>query len=83
MTDVKAERLQNITEEGAEAEGANLLTTPNIPGKGRTYIQGFGEIWNSTVKKAELDKYGWNANPWVWVISFEQTEKPKDFGGTI
>lgn len=31
-------------------------------------------LWNSTVKKSDLDKYGWDANPWVWVIEFEKVE---------
>lgn len=32
----------------------------------------FAELWNSTVPKKELSVYGWDANPWVWVISFER-----------
>ncbi len=35
------------------------------------------ELWNSTIKKADLDRYGWDANPWVWAISFERCEKPE------
>jgi hypothetical protein len=62
VTNVRAERLHDITEERAIAEGA----------KGR---QDFIRIWNSTVKKLEIDKYGWDANPWVWVIEFEMCER--------
>ncbi len=69
VTDVRAERLQDIDDKGAYAEGAGE--------KGVIYQIGgrvceFAKIWNSTVDKKQIDRYGWDANPWVWVIEFER-----------
>lgn len=83
VTDVRVERLQDITEDNAKAEGVEPTTTPNIQGKGITHIQGFGELWNSTVKKSDLGKYSWNANPWVWVYEFERVEKPAPLDNSL
>lgn len=72
VTNVRVERLQEITETQAQAEGCNsgLLTGP-CTARGQ-----FENLWNSTIKKPDADKYGWSANPWVWVIEFERCEKP-------
>ena len=72
VTDVRVERLQEITEEQAKLEGCNsgMLTGP-CTARGQ-----FENLWNSTIKKSDLDRYSWDANPWVWVIGFERCEKP-------
>ena len=68
VTDVRVERLQEMTDDDAEAEGCFDYTSTAL---------GFPDVWNSTIKNSGLDRYGWNANPWVWVIEFEQCEKTK------
>lgn len=81
VTDVRVERLQNITEDGAKAEGANWKNGKNVGWKEkmqRTAIERFAKIWDSTIKKSDLDRYGWNASPWVWAIEFERCEKPEE-----
>lgn len=77
VTDVRVERLQDITPQGAWKEGARcscLHPVPDCAGNKTAFI----EIWNSTIKKSDLDSYGWDANPWVWVIEFERCEKPAE-----
>ena len=66
VTDVRAERLQDITENEVKKEGYPFS---EITGD---KLDDFAFLWNSTVNPAGRDKYGWNANPWVWVIEFER-----------
>lgn len=69
VTDVRAERLQDMTDDDAEAEGCFDYTSTAL---------GFPDVWDSTIKKSDIDRYGWDANPWVWVVEFERCEKPKE-----
>ena len=81
VTDVRVERLEDITDEQAKADGANWKNGKNVGWEEkmrRTAIDRFAELWNSTIKKYDLELYGWDANPWVWVIEFERCEKPED-----
>ncbi len=69
VKDIRVERLQDIDDKGAYEEGAGEKDTIYYIG-GR--VCDFAKIWNSTIKKTDLDLYGWDANPWVWVIEFER-----------
>lgn len=86
VMDVWVERLQDMTPEDIRKEGMHLIITPaecnsqyNKIGAIHFYEEArkkFSELWNSTLKKSDLACYGWDASPWVWVIEFEQCEKP-------
>lgn len=73
VTRVRAERLQEITEEGLKAEGFLYDETDFIDGL--CAMSNFLTLWNSTIKPANLPIYGWGANPLVWVIEFERCKR--------
>lgn len=86
VTDVRVERLQEITDEQAKREGIQYYECPtgftwkqetDMHNCYTTPIGAMQALWNSTIKKSDIDRYGWDANPYVWVISFERCEKPK------
>lgn len=127
VTDVRVERLQDITEEQAKAEGVahlfdnlsdeeytdwtkragfypkekskwNYLNylwhghfgkygTGNADSDNWEYQYSgydtakgsFSSLWESTVKREQRNIYGWNANPYVWVIEFERVEREEVF----
>lgn len=87
VTDVRVERLQEITDNECIKEGiypSNCRDCNDIfgcdvcPDEGYDEVDKFVEVWNSTIKKSDLNCYGWDANPWVWVIEFERCEKPEE-----
>lgn len=69
VTDVRVERLQEITEEQVILEGFEAYHSDS--GYYEPATLGFVETWDSTIKKTDHALYGWDANPWVWVIEFE------------
>lgn len=82
VIDVRVEQLQDITEEHAKSEGA-IDSRGYIHSAGNEYDDihsakdHFKKIWDSTIRKLDIDRYGYEANPWVWVIEFERCGKPE------
>ena len=66
VTNVRVERVPEITEDGARAEGI-------VEANGYEAVRKFARLWNSIYYARG---YGWGTAPWVWVIEFERTEKP-------
>lgn len=81
VTDVRVERVQDITywdclsegitEEDIEERGANA------PDASAKWL--YAKTWDSTIKPAARDLYGWDANPWVWVIEFERISEEEAY----
>jgi hypothetical protein len=80
VTDVRVERLQDITENGIKNEGIRLKQKDCV--SKFDYISElyflFSRLWDSTIKKSDLDRYGWDANPYVFVIEFVKIDKPEE-----
>lgn len=81
VTNIKVEHLQDILTEGIDEtfregvyqdSGFNDWFTFGDGCHNSSPSDCFKRLWNSAVKKPDLDKYGWTANPWIWVIEFER-----------
>ena len=59
VADVRVERLQDCGNMQAKDEGCTCSSQ-------------FARLWDSTIKPADRATFGWDANPWAWVISFER-----------
>lgn len=69
VTGVRVERLQDMTLDDFKAEGT--IAESIVPEDDLNYRFCFSNLWDSTIKKDQIDTYGWCANPYVWVIEFE------------
>lgn len=85
VTNIKVQRLQSITDEEAIKEGLLPEVDEGSFGEEIHFYKdysghnnwctprgSFKGLWNSTIKKQDLERYDWKANPWVWVIEFER-----------
>lgn len=82
ITDVRVQRLQEISEEDALAEGIvtfkngpswQLYGTPGSSPGADSAIVAFKHLWESN---NAIRGYGWDSNPWVYAISFKRLETP-------
>ena len=62
ITNIRVERVQNISEDEAKAEGVFIHKVYPAP------RMEFANLWDSIHKKENR----WNDNPWVWVIEFKR-----------
>lgn len=81
VTDVRVERLQDMNGQDILREGINCHVHPEADYFDGNQKMMFAELWDSTIKKDDLESYGWEANPWVWKIEFERCEKPESGKG--
>ena len=68
VTGVRAERLQDINLDHPGPKN-------QVVREGFHYLCDFIAVWERTIKPADRSSYGWEADPWVWVIEFERISK--------
>jgi len=81
VTDVRIERVQDISEADAKAEGAEeAFEACAQGGVTLSYRYGFKLLWDEINGKPRKDgtDISWAANPWVWVVEFERIKPRKE-----
>jgi hypothetical protein len=82
VTDVRCERLQDISPEDAHDEGIAFRPfDSSFPDYRAWLIRDYRELWDSIHTKRRYDGdcvakkrgHNWDANPWVWAYVFERT----------
>jgi hypothetical protein len=71
IIDVRVERLQDISEKDAIAEGVTWFSSGAVecPGMPETPVDAYRSLWEKINGPGS-----WEKNPWVWCISFKRTE---------
>lgn len=71
ITDIRVERLNDISEADAKDEGVRLVADdrPPLPLTVWSYKAGFEKLWESINGQGS-----WDLSPWVWVVEFKVTE---------
>ena len=73
VTDVRVERLQDMKMSDIQAEGVVPVSVNG--GQWQQWQMDYMKpVWDKTIKNRGC--YGWDANPWVWVIEFERCDQP-------
>lgn len=75
VTEVRAERLNTISEEDVYAEGIKPPDWLSNIDSWRIPEQVMREIFSEHWEKLNKPAVSWEANPWVWVVQFKLTEK--------
>lgn len=77
VTDIRVERLQDISESDAIKEGVKMTQDERLD---FSYKEGFSFLWDFINAKRERGIYVWERNPWVFVYDFGMTMlKTDDF----
>jgi len=72
ITDIRVERVQDISKEDCIAEGMEGLQEVHAG-----WHQSYAQLWDSINGKPRIDgqDISWIANPWVWVITFKKIKE--------
>lgn len=90
---IRVERLQDISEQDAIAEGVKLhhrgkhylnyedehYKVTQFIYNLDTAVESYKSLWRLINGRDSWNKSSWDNNPWVWVVEFELTEKPENF----
>jgi len=68
ITDVRVERVQDISIADIEREGYDCGPWPKSRAPEKSARERFSDSWDALNAKRG---YGWNANPWVWCLTFK------------